>query len=133
MATTSSTKDYKKMCLALKAKNKQLEAKNTQLVADLKTTTDKSTETAKKMKTLADDLKKSQQALEEQQKMTQEVKDQQTQADTFIRAVCELTGKSSPDEVFQWMETAKHGEEAIRMFGELQVKYNLLQEQLDRI
>jgi hypothetical protein len=141
MATTSSTKDYKKMCVALKTKNKDLQAKLDKADEDgkawRKSVKDKmdtlKKETDLEKKTLADDLKKSQEALEEQQKMTQEVKDQQKEADTFIRAVCELTGKSSPDEVFQWMETAKHGEEAIRMFGELQVKYNLLQEQLDRI
>lgn len=141
MATTSSTKDYKKMCVALKNKNKDLQAKldkaDTDGKAWRKSVKDKmdtlKKETDLEKKTLADNLKKSQEALENQQKMTQEVKDQQKEADVFIRAVCELTGKSSPDEVFQWMENAKHSEEAIRMFGELQVKYNLLQEQLDRI
>lgn len=137
MATTSSTKDYKKMCVALKAKNKDLQAKMDKADEDgkawrqkVKTQMD---ESKKANEALAVKYNKAMETLDEQKKLTQEVKDQQKEADTFIRAVCELTGKSSPDEVFQWMETAKHGEEAIRMFGELQVKYNLLQEQLDRI
>ncbi len=78
--------------------------------------------------------------VEELTKKYQDQMDKVEEAEVFIRSLAELTGKSTAEEVFQWAEekanedqAEKTQQDALRMLGELQVKFNLLTEQMEKI
>jgi hypothetical protein len=136
-AKTSPTKDYKataKKYKTLYDKEATLrtesEAKHTEWRKSVKEKMDISKKANDDLRAKCQEMEK---ALEEKDTIIQQEQDRVKHAEVFIKACQELTGKSTADEVFAWMESAKCGEDATRMFGELQVKYNLLNEKLDFI
>ena len=126
-SASSASKDYKKTAQKLTKKVKALEEEMKGRQAHYDAECDKHTKTLNekkaKMKTL----------LEERN----DLRDRLTEAEGVINTLQETTKTQNPMELLDWVKTqAERAEanqvqaDALRMFGELQVKFNLLEEQM---
>ncbi len=126
----SSKKNYKAIAQRISAEKKTLQdqmgALKTKHDLDLKTMTDKKDDYKKQLKTKTEECD----ALAEQEQET----------DKFINDLYEKTGKDDHEDVLAWVDEQAEKEsnnqvqqDAIRMLGELQVKFNLLSEQMDEV
>ncbi len=138
-ATSSNAKDYKKMARNLHTENKTLKGEIKTLKEDYKTLEETATENEKQMKTLMKDYKtKTKTEMDEMKEQLTKTDADLAKTKAFCAQCVELTGKDTADEVLDWVEqkanedqAEKTQQDALRMLGELQVKFNLLTEQME--
>lgn len=147
MSDTSSQQAQKKTT-DYKAKAKTYYQKTKTLQTELEQTKTQMAENNSQAKRILEDCRKTAKTLHDKDQATikelegevQHQKDKVAMSEVFIKSLQELTGKSSADEVFEWAEekanqdqAEKTQQDALRMLGELQVKFNLLTEEMARI
>jgi hypothetical protein len=130
----SAPKDYKKTAQKYAKKVKTLEEQLKTQEATYDENTKHQTETLKKQMKKVKTLKEQVKTLEEEKEA---VEDRLAQSHEFVRSLMEETGLDNSDHILEWVKTQKQKEtdnqvqqDALRMFGELQVKFNLLEEQM---
>lgn len=128
------------MAKTLHKENKTLQQEVKTLKADYKTLEETATENEKQMKKLMKDYKtKTKAEIAEMKEKMEEQADDLEKTKHFISRCAELSGKETADEVLEWVDkkatedqAEKTQQDALRMLGELQVKFNLLTEEMEK-
>ncbi len=133
-STQSAPKDYKKTAQKYAKKVKTLEEQLKTQLETYEENTKHQTETLKKQMKKVKTLKEQVKTLEEEKEA---LEDSLAQSHDWWRSLMDATGMDDASVILEWAKTQKEKEadnqvqqDALRMFGELQVKFNLLEEQM---
>ena len=130
----SAPKDYKKTAQKYAKKVKTLEEQMKTQEETYAENTKQQSETLKGQMKKVKTLKEQKKTLEAE---VEQLTDSLAQSHEFVRSLMDETGLDNSDHILEWVKTKKQMEtdnqvqqDALRMFGELQVKFNLLEEQM---
>ena len=135
----ASTTNYKKMARSLKQENTTLKGQITAQKTAYSTLEETASENEKHMKTLFKDYKnKTCHEIDQLKEDLASAEEVQGQMNDLLTTLNKETGAENPEDLVKWVEERaieyadeKTHHDAVRMFGELQVKYNLLTEEMN--